>query len=62
MTNQADNNNNDMISVPYREAVGSLMYLVIGSRPDIAHSVSNVSRHMENPSIEHWNTVKQIFR
>ena len=34
-------------NVPYREAVGSLMYLMIGSRPDLAFAVSNVSRYME---------------
>ena len=54
--------NNNMTNIPYREAVGSLMYLTIGSRPDIAYSVSNVSRYMEKPSIENWNAVKQIFR
>ena len=61
MTSDIDDNNN-MNNIPYREAVGSLIYLMIGSRLDIAYSVSNVSRYMEKPSIEHWNAVKQIFR
>ena len=49
-------------NVPYREAVGSLMYLMIGSRPDLAFAVSNVSRYMEKPTLQHWNAVKHIFR
>ena len=51
-----------MTNIPYREAIGSLMYLMIGSRPDIAYSVSIVSRYTEKPTIQHWNAVKQIFR
>jgi hypothetical protein len=52
----------EMLKIPYREAVGSLMYLMIGSRPDLAYSVSLVSRFMEDPGLEHWKSVKQIFK
>lgn len=50
------------VNVPYREAVGSLMYLVTGSRPDIAFAVGVVSRYLENPLEIHWNAIKRIFR
>lgn len=49
-------------NVPFREAVGSLMYLVTGSRPDIAYAVGVVSRYLENPLEIHWNAIKRIFR
>ena len=64
VTMHTDNDIHDtaMIDVPYREAVGSLMYLMIGPRPDIAFSVSMVSRYIEAPTIQHWNCVQQIFR
>lgn len=33
-----------MSSIPYTSAVGSLMYLMVCTRPDIAHGLSVVSR------------------
>lgn len=38
-----------MESVPYSNAVGSLMYAMIGNRPDIAYAVGLVSRFMSSP-------------
>ncbi|GJR84705.1 retrovirus-related pol polyprotein from transposon TNT 1-94 [Tanacetum coccineum] len=43
-------------------AVGSLMYVMVCTRPDIAHAMSVVSRYMAHPGKEHWNAVKRIFR
>lgn len=51
-----------MRNVPYREAVGSLMYAAMGTRPDIAFAVSTVSQFSHNPGWEHWEAVKRIFR
>lgn len=48
-------------TVPYREAVGSLMFLMVSSRPDIAYAVSQVSRFCERPEAPHWNAVKRIL-
>jgi len=47
---------------PYREAVGSLLFLSIVSRPDIAYAVSVVSRYLDNYDNSHWTAVKRIFR
>lgn len=47
---------------PYRQAVGALMYLMTGTRPDIAYAVSVASRTLENPSWNDWIRVKRIFR
>ena len=38
-----------MTKVPYSLAVGSLMYAMVCTRPDIAHAVGVVSRFLENP-------------
>lgn len=50
------------MNFPYREAVGSLMYLAMATRPDISFAVGNVSRHMEKPSVVHVNAVKRILK
>jgi hypothetical protein len=51
-----------MKNVPYREAVGSLMYAAMGTRPDIAFATSTVAQFLENPGWAHWEAVKKIFR
>ena len=51
-----------MKHIPYREAVGSLMYAAMGTRPDIAFATSTVAQFLENPGWAHWEAVKRIFR
>ncbi|KAL5858125.1 hypothetical protein ACOSQ3_005583 [Xanthoceras sorbifolium] len=62
MSPQSDNDIEYMSHVPYSSAVGSLMYAMVCTRPDIAHAVSVVSRYMSNPGKEHWQAVKWIMR
>jgi hypothetical protein len=50
-----------MYRVPYLPAIGSLMYAMVCTRPDIAHGVGVVSRYMKNPSKEHWEAIKWIL-
>ena len=59
---QSDNDLEYMSRIPYSSAVGSLMYAMVCSRPDLAHAVSVVSRYMSNPGKEHWKAVQWIFR
>jgi hypothetical protein len=59
---ESDEDKAKMAGVPYREAVGSLMYLMVCTRPDLAAAVSVVSRFMQNPGVEHWQAVRQILR
>ena len=51
-----------MSRVPYSSAVGSLMYAMVCSRPDLSYAMSLVSRYMANPGKEHWKVVQWIFR
>ena len=46
----------------YQSAVGSLMYLAVSKRPDIAFSVNNLARFNSNPQKEHWTARKRILR
>ncbi|KAH7429742.1 hypothetical protein KP509_09G063700 [Ceratopteris richardii] len=51
-----------MTKIPYQSAVGSLMYAMVATRPDIAFAVGVVSRYMSNPGKKHWEAVKMILR
>jgi transposase InsO family protein len=51
----------DLASI-YATAIGSLMYAAIGTRPDIAFAVQNLSQFTSNPGPEHWQAVKRVFR
>jgi hypothetical protein len=51
-----------MKKTPYREAVGSLMYAAIATRPDITFAISTLSQFLDNPGKIHWEAVKCVFR
>ena len=48
--------------IPYENAVGSIMYSMIGSRPDLAYPVGMISRFMSKPLMPHWQAVKWVLR
>ena len=54
MKSEKESNGNETeqedVKFPYRSAVGALMYLMTGTRPDIAYAVGVASRSLENPS------------
>ncbi|KAL4011886.1 hypothetical protein IC575_028950 [Cucumis melo] len=52
----------DMSNIPYVSVVGSLMYALLCTRPDICYSVGIVSRYQSNPGRDHWTTVKNILK
>jgi hypothetical protein len=45
----------------FQSAVGSLMYAMIETRPDIAFAVSTISQFASNPNEEHWKALKHLF-
>jgi len=57
-----DGNPGTIADVPYRELIGSLMYLAIGTRPDITYAVNSLSKFLEIPSNEHWTAAKRILK
>lgn len=52
----------ESVSFPYREAVGSLLFLALVSRPDISYAVNLVCRYVNNPNSNHVKAVKHIIR
>ncbi|KAJ9539504.1 hypothetical protein OSB04_032237 [Centaurea solstitialis] len=51
-----------MKSVPYASAIGSIMYAMLCTRPDVAYSISVTSRYQHNPGEAHWVAVKNILK
>ena len=47
---------------PYASAIGSIMYAMLCTRPDVAHAISLTSRYQSDPGLEHWTAVKNIFK
>lgn len=48
--------------VPYREAIGSLIYAAIVTRPDIAFAVGLATRFMKKHGRIDWNAVKRTMK
>lgn len=52
-----------VVNASYKEAVRSLLYLAMVTRPDIAYAYVNaVSQYAEIPNKQHWNAVKRIIK
>ncbi|KAK9003914.1 hypothetical protein V6N11_018808 [Hibiscus sabdariffa] len=50
-----------MSQVPYALAIGSIMYAMICTRPDLSYALSMTSRYQANPGEGHWVAVKNIL-
>mmetsp|Transcript_43262 Transcript_43262/g.122550 ORF Transcript_43262/g.122550 Transcript_43262/m.122550 type:complete len:159 (-) Transcript_43262:159-635(-) len=51
-----------MSKVPYREAVGSLLYSAVTLRPDIAYAVKECAMYCNCAGKRHWEAIKHIIR
>jgi hypothetical protein len=51
-----------MSRVPYSSTVCNLMYVMVCTRPNIAHAVGVVRMYVNNPGKEHWVAIKWILR
>lgn len=48
--------------VPYRIAVGALMYLMVGTRPGLAAAVGALSQFAADPCPTHWQALKRVLQ
>ena len=53
-----DDDAKKMRDIPYASAVGSIMYAMICTRPDVAYALSMTARYQANPGTNHWVAVK----
>ncbi|KAK9020300.1 hypothetical protein V6N11_054789 [Hibiscus sabdariffa] len=51
-----------MSQIPYASAIGSIMYAMICTRPDLSYALSITSRYQANPGEGHWTVVKNILK
>jgi len=51
----------EMCQYPYISIVGSLMYLALTTRPDIAYTARVLARFNSNPGLGHWQAVKHVL-
>ena len=52
----------EMQKLPYRAVIGSLMYLMVGTRPDLAYPLGRLSAFLENPGMLHWEAALRVLR
>lgn len=52
----------NLSKLPYRSLVGCLIYLTVGTRPDIAYAVQQLSQFLDNYSYAHWNAAIRVVR
>ena len=51
----------EMKNIPYREALGSLMWMQVATQPDLSFSVNLLARFAHNPGKAHWNALKHVL-
>jgi len=51
-----------MKAYPYQSLIGTLMYAMLGTRPDVAFAVGALSKYSSNPGIKHWNEAVHVLR
>ena len=57
-----DEERRDMLTVPYRELVGALLWISVTTRPDIAFAVGALCKFMSNPGRPHWTAATHLLR
>ena len=56
------NNGSSVSRTEYAKIIGSVMFLMNCTRPDIAYAVSRLSRYTHNPGNEHWTALRRLLR
>ncbi len=62
MNASARGESSSMKDVPYMSLVGSLLYLTVATRPDVAFVVKELARFGKHPGLQHWRAAKRVLR
>ena len=52
----------DVARQRYQAAIGSLIYLMLGSQPDLAYAINKLAQYLSTPMERHWKAVKRVLR
>lgn len=61
-TEKSSNDASDTFRTQYQSIIGSILYAMLGTRPDIAFAVTQLSKYNNNPSQQHMNLAYYILR
>uniref|UniRef100_A0A2N9IZW8 Reverse transcriptase Ty1/copia-type domain-containing protein n=1 Tax=Fagus sylvatica TaxID=28930 RepID=A0A2N9IZW8_FAGSY len=56
-----ENTGRAIAQLEFASAIGSMMYAMHCTRPDIAFAVNRLSRYTSNPSAEHWKAIARVL-
>jgi ATP-binding cassette subfamily B (MDR/TAP) protein 1 len=51
-----------MSNILYASSIGSIMYAMLSTRPDVALALSMTIHYQSNPGMSHWSAVKNILK
>src|SRR5882762_3940033 len=51
----------ELKTIPYRRLIGCLMYLAVGTRPDISLAVTKLSQFLDCYNLSHWLAAKRVL-
>lgn len=59
---QSEASATDAFRRQYQSLIGSLLYAMLGTRPDISFAVARLSKYNANPSLQHWKYANYVLR
>ncbi|KFD49634.1 hypothetical protein M514_09466 [Trichuris suis] len=59
---EKDESEDTNAKVPYKELIGSLLYLAQRTRPDISFAVGELAQQCSKLTVQHWNSAKRVLR
>ncbi len=51
-----------MSKIPYASTIGSIMFAMNYTKPDVSYALSVTCRHQHNPGAKHWTAFKTILK
>jgi hypothetical protein len=56
-----ENTGRAIAQLKYASVIGSMMYAIHCTRPDVAFVVNRLSRYISSPSVEHWKAITRVL-